>query len=704
MRRTGVYVAMLLLGGGLLGALAQERSAPWPPAPVPPPKEPAPAGVMNPALPAENPGKLQTQPTFQGGSLLTIKPPAPIPAGKPVFETAPKSPQAEPRPARPIVPITEITSQDMPGPVAEPRQSPPKPERLPSAPEVPRLFPDKTVRAIPLPSPPAEGNKTWPAPNGTAGETHSIAPVQQLGADPLPLPPTGGPGLAEPPAAVAPRPAAPETDPGPRRPPAFRLVGDPQPAAANAKPLEPSYRTQYAHPTQETLGAAAVTVAKSGPATAVLGQPLPYVIAITNVGQLPVRQLQVVDELPPGTRFLKASSPPRVLGDKLTWLFEPLLPGEKREIHVEVLPAAAGEWSGQVTAMLAISSSLRILVTEAPLAVKVTGPERLSVGQVARFELQAKNNGREPVGNLVISVQLPAGLSHPIGGTIEAVVGDLAPGGSKTFPLPLTVAAPGSYQLTCYLQAGDEKMAVGHAVLEATASPLEIRGRGPSQLLLDHAADVQIQVANHTSKPAKNVVVTATLPEGLEYLQASDRGLYRATTRSVHWMLDYLPAGGSHSLTLRLEAKAPGQHAPQLSARAEEGEEARGSIPLLVEGVTNLGVKVVDRDDPLEVGKETVYEIRVHNQGTAPATHVQVQVALPEGMQPTTAKGPVNLRLEGKTVTFAALPRLEPRTQAVFVVTALALAPGDNRCRVQVTCDQNRVPITREERTWIYQD
>lgn len=467
--------------------------------------------------------------------------------------------------------------------------------------------------------------------------------------------------------------------------------------------MEPIQRSQYAQLPQEA-GTAALTVAKRGPPTTVLGQPLTYVISITNVGQQPAHHLQLVDELPPGSRFLKASLQPHVLGDKLTWELAPLMPGQKHEIQVEVLPAAAGEWSGQATAMLAISSPFRALVTEAPLAIKISGPQRVSVGQVARFELQAKNNGQEPVGNLVMTVQLPPGLRHTLGSTIEAAVGDLPPQGSKTFPLPLDVTAQGRQQLTCLLQVGTEQKASAHANLEATISPLEIQGRGPGQLLLDHAAEVQIQVANPTAQAAKNVIVTAILPEGLEFQQASDRGLYRANTRSVQWLLDYLPAGRNQSLTLKLEAKSPGQHVLQLAARVQEGQEARSSIQFAVEGMTNLVVKIVGRDNTLEVGKETVYEIRVSNQGNAPATQIQMEMALSAGMQPLTAQGPVNAQVSGKNVTFAVLPRLEPRTQAVFQVAARGLVPGDNRCRVQVISAQNSFPVIREERTWVFQD
>src|SRR5439155_18944649 len=113
-------------------------------------------------------------------------------------------------------------------------------------------------------------------------------------------------------------------------------------------------------------------------------------------------------------------------------------------------------------------------------------------------------------------------------------------------------------------------------------------------------------------------------------------------------------------------------------------------------GITDLVLKVTDRNHPIEVGKSTVYEIQVLNRGSAQATGVQVQATLPEGMAAGPVQGPAIHRVEGRQVVFAALPRLQPQGQAVYYVTALAQAAGDRRFRAQVVSDQDPMPIARE--------
>ena len=53
---------------------------------------------------------------------------------------------------------------------------------------------------------------------------------------------------------------------------------------------------------------------------------------------------------------------------------------------------------------------------------------------------------------------------------------------------------------------------------------------------------------------------------------------------------------------------------------------------LNVVGVPALLLEVVDREDPVEVGGEICYEIRVLNQGSATSSNVQILATVPEGL------------------------------------------------------------------------
>jgi len=98
------------------------------------------------------------------------------------------------------------------------------------------------------------------------------------------------------------------------------------------------------------------------------------------------------------------------------------------------------------------------------------------------------------------------------------------------------------------------------------------------------------------------------------------------------------------------------------------------------------------------------YEVRVVNRGSVPCTNVQLQATVPDGLQPRDASGPAAHHVSGQTVTFDVLPRLASKADAVFRVKVRAMQPGDYRFRAQVSCDQIRSAISKEEFSQVYKD
>ena len=73
-------------------------------------------------------------------------------------------------------------------------------------------------------------------------------------------------------------------------------------------------------------------------------------------------------------------------------------------------------------------------------------------------------------------------------------------------------------------------------------------------------------------------------------------------------------------------------------------------------------------------------------------------------MKAISAEGPVRYRIEGQRVVFEPLKQLPPKGETAYRVTAQALQPGDLRVQVQLSTDDIRDPITREESTRVFGD
>ena len=104
----------------------------------------------------------------------------------------------------------------------------------------------------------------------------------------------------------------------------------------------------------------------------------------------------------------------------------------------------------------------------------------------------------------------------------------------------------------------------------------------------------------------------------------------------------------------------------------------------------------------MRVGKETIYEIRVMNQGTGPCSNVQVVADLAEGTTAAGATGATNAKVAGQQITFEPVAQFGVKQEAVYKVRVKSAQAGDFRFRVRLSCDQVRTPVVKEENTRFY--
>src|SRR5439155_20797983 len=126
-----------------------------------------------------------------------------------------------------------------------------------------------------------------------------------------------------------------------------------------------------------------------------------------------------------------------------------------------------------------------------------------------------------------------------------------------------------------------------------------------------------------------------------------------------------------------LVAINPGDFKHVATVTAARGLRAEGELLTRVEGLPALLMELMDVDDPVEVGKETSYEIRLTNTGTKTETNLQLTCTIPDKMQFRGAKGAAGcpFKLEGNELVFAPLAKLAPRADAIYRVNVRCLAP-----------------------------
>lgn len=448
----------------------------------------------------------------------------------------------------------------------------------------------------------------------------------------------------------------------------------------------------------------AVLVEKRGPETVMVGQPISYEIVVRNIGPVPVFHVRVEDELPAGVRYLGGDPQPEMGGDHMSWTLGVLEPNAERKLRVDVMPTGEGEQRSSATVSFAVAAGLRTQVVRPQLNLAMTGPEQAQFGEPVAFQITVSNPGSGPVKGLVLRDKLPAGLRHQQGSVVEAELGTLGPGETRSVTLRTSATLGGAQlnEITASAEGGLETSA--RATVNILEASLHVKRSGPAKCHVRSELTCEVEVANPGSAPAVGVAVTDTLPSGLDFLSATDGGQYDPTARALRWQLGTLAAGGKRTLTYRVKATAVGEQADKVVALAEHGLEAKAEAAVTVEGVAALMLEVIDIEGPSEVGADMTYEVRVVNRGTVPCTNVQLQATVPDGLQPRDATGPAAYHVSGQQMTFDALPRLASKADAVFRVRVKAMQPGDYRFRAQVSCDQIRSAMYKEEFSHVYKD
>lgn len=459
------------------------------------------------------------------------------------------------------------------------------------------------------------------------------------------------------------------------------------------------------------------------PESVVYGQEFRYELIVRNVGNVSVSGVRVDDELPSSAKYVGSDPPAEMIGDRMLWMLGNIEANAEKRITVRVKPTDEGEIRSRATVTYSASVDAKTKVTRPRISVSVTGSEVCRAGDETIFQIKVANSGSGPAQRMILTAKLSDGLLHPQGMVIEAELANLPPGETKTIPLKVTAAKAGLQWCQISVAAEGSSDATGKASVNIVEPLLQVSQSGPTRCHVRAEPTYEITMSNAGTASTEPITLYCVLPESFEFIQANENGSFVADKRAVMWKLSGLPAGGNKKVSLKLRAVAAGDgmlrtiaqaipEAPVIGMASAGGAtrpsgrilDAKTETAIKAEGVAAIKFEVSDLDDPVEVGKEAVYEIRVTNQGTGPCTNVQLVAALAEGTTYTGSSGPTQIKTQGQHLIFEPIQTLGVKGEALYRVRVRSTVAGDLRFRVQLTCDQVRTPVVKEESTSFYKE
>ncbi len=229
---------------------------------------------------------------------------------------------------------------------------------------------------------------------------------------------------------------------------------------------------------------------------------------------------------------------------------------------------------------------------------------------------------------------------------------------------------------------------------------LSLECSAPAEVLTGRAAEVCLVVRNTGNATEPKAVVMLPVPEGATVTRASE-GCRLAEGRMI-WELPEIGPGKAFRLCAFFTRPDPGVLVFKSSASSVTVPAVTSVCETRVKGLPAILIDAVDLDDPIAVGKEVTYDIKVTNQGTAPGTHVKLVCTLPASQEYVSGSGPTSVSAQGRTVTTEPLAVLDAKGVVTWRVVVKALSAEDARFVVDLSSDQFEVPIHEEESTLQY--
>ncbi len=433
-----------------------------------------------------------------------------------------------------------------------------------------------------------------------------------------------------------------------------------------------------------------------------VGQECSCDLLVKNTGKISARAVVVDATFPSSVRLTQANPEPAVVADHLEWSIPELAAGEERTIHISMIPSQRGDLATTAHVRFTGTAASVFKVAEPLLKITTTAPNEVIIGDPLVQTVTLTNPGTGVAQHVKIQIAAPEGLEATRGDRAAIEIGSLNPGESRTMRLSFTAIAGGEQTLSVEATADSGLSESAEATVNVIAPSLSLAMEGPSLRYAGRDARYTLSVKNEGQAATNNIRVTHRVPKGFKFVKADKGGTFDADTRSVNWFLGHLEPQQSAQVKLNLQATELGQFDHQAFVTAEHGVTAKSVATTKVEGSASLAMEIQDLDDPVEIGQETAYEVRVSNTGSKAAVNVGLTFELPSGVELVNVEAVTQHLAKSGLILFNDLPQLAPGKTALFRIHVRGTTEGNQRVRARLTSESIEQELISEELTKFY--
>ncbi len=464
-------------------------------------------------------------------------------------------------------------------------------------------------------------------------------------------------------------------------------------------------------------------LAWTAPAEVRVNRAAPYTLTVANTGTQAVRKVVVQVRVPEGVTATDANPSAATVAGVLLWELGTLQPRDVRELRVNLASSVRGELMPQAWVTFTGYATTSVTVREPKLEAFISSPEIVKIGEPIPISYGVRNSGDTTADAVKIVMgrvnTTGAGFTNEFSNTLPGGNGQaIAQGKESVEKVTETAEQPGIIDYEITATGADGLKASARARVKVLAPQLQLKVEGPGEIGLTKTGYYTVTVTN-TGDLAADATLSTELGAGLKQLEVAaelDNGFNVFELWGGQFILD---AGKSQSFRVKASAVSPGNFANKFRVTESRGSKAHAECLTAVKGVPGIRMELVDSIDPVKVGGETTYVIKVSNTGMATDRNLSIACEFPDGLKVTSVSSPVTHReihepatrtfdgtpVAGRTVIrFNPVRELGPKTEVAFRVTVKTNLSGNTRVRAALTSDHLTTPVVKEESTTVYGD
>lgn len=231
---------------------------------------------------------------------------------------------------------------------------------------------------------------------------------------------------------------------------------------------------------------------------------------------------------------------------------------------------------------------------------------------------------------------------------------------------------------------------------------LALSCEAPAELPLSRSITVCNTLANTGELGEELAMLSLPIPSGAK-LDTMTPEACSTDGAELIWKFENLAPGEKHTACATFTMSEPGQALFKSAAVGKRATNAATQCESRVFGIPAVLLEVIDLADPVLIGNDVTYVIRVLNQGTLPLSHLKVVARMEDSQHYLGGTGASEVAAgDGGLILPAEIALLKPKEEVEWRIVVKADKAGDVRFNVALEADQFSRPIMETEATFQY--